>query len=371
MLYNNVGCKLSDDIIIDLDPQQKHSLDFRSNLEFSNKGQVPSSLIGLSNQAMNVTPPFQNNIAMQGYEPAEGANYQAQEKYKFLYELWPSNNQICLWGRLMTGPKSDRFHNFFTWFMIISISTCFFVLAAPYIWSEVHWIYVLIVIYLFISTLSFLSLTQFSDPGIIPRRQILELQDKNLHLIHRERLEGTGGCPDKRKRFQPQQKICSTCQIIRPPRCSHCKDCGNCVEVFDHHCPFVSNCIGKRNYRYFLGFLFSVLLLGLGELAGFLILFFSNFGEGIQGKDGILIQNQTILVIVLFILGIPTVILTICVLLLACFHMCLVYAGKTTKEKLTSNEQPKDIIKTAPSIIWCDKSTSLFDLRQKIPISKI
>lgn len=110
----------------------------------------------------------------------------------------------------MTGPKDDRFHNLFTWIMIISISTCFFVLVAPYVWQKLHWSYVLIVIYLFVSTILFLLLTQvicifkkFSDPGIIPRKQILELTDVNTHYIHKgeAKIEGTGGCPDKRKRF--------------------------------------------------------------------------------------------------------------------------------------------------------------------------
>ena len=49
---------------------------------------------------------------------------------------------------------------------------------------------------------------------------------------------------------------CNTCQILRPPRSFHCGICGFCVEVHDHHCPWMGTCIGKRNTRYFILFLF-------------------------------------------------------------------------------------------------------------------
>ncbi|XP_059152933.1 palmitoyltransferase ZDHHC16-like [Physella acuta] len=50
--------------------------------------------------------------------------------------------------------------------------------------------------------------------------------------------------------------ICKKCIAPKPPRTHHCTICASCILKMDHHCPWLNNCVGFYNHRYF--FLFVV-----------------------------------------------------------------------------------------------------------------
>lgn len=56
------------------------------------------------------------------------------------------------------------------------------------------------------------------------------------------------------------RSFCVTCLNFRPLRSKHCSACGYCIFKYDHHCPWVGNCIGLGNHPVFIIYLFSLVL---------------------------------------------------------------------------------------------------------------
>ncbi|KAJ7206661.1 DHHC palmitoyltransferase-domain-containing protein [Mycena pura] len=52
----------------------------------------------------------------------------------------------------------------------------------------------------------------------------------------------------------PPNRWCSRCAIVKPYRAHHCRVCGTCILKFDHHCPWIGQCVGARNHKFFINF---------------------------------------------------------------------------------------------------------------------
>eukprot|EP01102_Stenamoeba_stenopodia_P004994 TRINITY_DN15496_c0_g1_i1.p1 TRINITY_DN15496_c0_g1~~TRINITY_DN15496_c0_g1_i1.p1 ORF type:complete len:428 (-),score=56.12 TRINITY_DN15496_c0_g1_i1:33-1199(-) len=164
---------------------------------------------------------------------------ETNSKYAFV----PRPTQLVLHcnNRFVSGP--DRGYWYFFMGLILFFTITFYVCTVPYLWSHVSVTLVVITVYLTIQVWSNVLVTAYSDPGIIPRKMApMPPSDK-------QSIDITVG------EVMYQCKFCPTCRLYRPPRSSHCKICNNCVHGFDHHCPVLGNCIGKRNYPTFIKFL--------------------------------------------------------------------------------------------------------------------
>ncbi|KAL7413809.1 DHHC palmitoyltransferase-domain-containing protein [Mrakia frigida] len=53
--------------------------------------------------------------------------------------------------------------------------------------------------------------------------------------------------------------FCIICMAKKPLRSKHCRIDNKCTARFDHHCPWVWNCVGVHNHRQFLLFITSLL----------------------------------------------------------------------------------------------------------------
>lgn len=273
-----------------------------------------------------------------------------------LYKRWPGKSRFLCGGRCVTGGEDEcpisclggvSCFSVCTWLSILLPAVVYFFFALPRVvksWSPnpPTWLPCASAV-LFILTVLLLLATCCSDPGIIPRRHLVIATGSRARIAKQlgHDLLGPIGVEPSDNPVENAMKMvpdelrqrgyrwCQTCKIVRPPRASHCRDCDHCVLRFDHHCPFVNNCIGQRNYHFFIGFTTAAVLLAAIMLPVILWTYFTPGGS----------SESTVLAVA----WLRTVALVGCVLVAAAslmlvalwiYHLCLIISGKTTKEHL-------------------------------------
>ncbi|PKA59724.1 putative S-acyltransferase [Apostasia shenzhenica] len=249
-----------------------------------------------------------------------------------VYQVWKGNNIFCFGGRFIFGPDARSI--VLTIFLIVIPVLLFAVFVTQRLVNEfdhhLGYFIVGIAVGFTIYDIFLLLLTSSGDPGILPRKTHSP-ESENFSNLSRTGSHHVLSCPLFKdvivNGMIVRVKYCHTCMLYRPPRCSHCSICNNCVERFDHHCPWVGQCIGKRNYRFFFMFVSSSTILCLYvltfccvNLKKIMAAYRCNLGEALitSPVSGVLIVYT--FVIVWFVGG------------LTIFHLYLISTNQTTYE---------------------------------------
>ena len=136
--------------------------------------------------------------------------------------------------------KKSKFSNInMLLFIILHFTVIFltFIMLMPYFDNTYFSI-----LYLVISLLLFILffILAFSDPGTLTNNKYKDVLD----IIEQGEL---------------LEYYCPKCLIKMDFRTKHCVICEKCVDDFDHHCFWVGNCIGKKNFSLFFNFLVYVI----------------------------------------------------------------------------------------------------------------
>jgi len=170
------------------------------------------------------------------------------------------NNKFLCNNKILVGNK--YYHLIYS-FIFLTLPTSVFISSMIKINTASSITLIVIVLLIFIPIIYGLLKGGTRDPGIIERNNEYASYNNKKSTI-KINIKG----------HMVNLNYCYTCFHFRPPRTSHCAECDNCVEKFDHHCLWMGTCVGKRNYKYFYLVLSLTTILSLIQIfccVGFIV----------------------------------------------------------------------------------------------------
>ena len=225
------------------------------------------------------------------------------------------NNKTFCNGKIIVGTK--YYHIFFS-IIILLFPTIIYIISLftlPNKKIPIFLTILILIIYIILVLLLIKGGT--TDPGIIERNNEFLYYDNRKNII---KVNKNGHIIDL--------NYCYTCFHFRPPRTSHCAECDNCVENFDHHCLWMGTCVGRRNYYIFFIILSLSSFFSLFQLISSVCYIISEF-KNKKGKRKSVNKTIILFIIVIFI---HVLYLTFFFLKLLIVHISLIKKGLTFYE---------------------------------------
>jgi len=159
------------------------------------------------------------------------------------------------------APPKQRFTEtvkflpvFFVWANILGLYLIYTVFHGVPMYEHPHYHYIGMAELVFFNLVTVLLVICYLQcilvhPGTIPEKE----EDPSWEYAPQEQIlcQGHFALNLQESKRCGDRRHCKWCAKFKPDRCHHCRVCRMCILKMDHHCPWIYNCVGFRNHKYF------------------------------------------------------------------------------------------------------------------------